>query len=129
MPVNMLMGIIVVLVAHQVATETTTQTGMRNKHLKIEGIWWGPFLNWECPGGWNAWEDQDYDCPGNRTSFDGTMGKFLNFMQHERNFSFTFTTESSEWGKCHSINNCTGMIGRVNRKEVDFALGRPKGIM
>ena len=27
------------------------------------------------------------------------------------------------WGNCHSINNCTGMIGMVQRREVDFALG------
>ena len=27
------------------------------------------------------------------------------------------------WGHCYGINNCTGMLGMVNRKEADFAFG------
>ena len=76
---------------------------------------------WECPGYGIYWDD---DCPGNRTSYDGVMYQLLLFMQKARNFTFKLVHEADyEWGSCHSIDNCTGMIGMVNRGEVDLALG------
>ena len=109
------------LVVHQVTAEPPlTLTGLRNKHLLIEGEYWEPFLMWECPGYGLDWEE---DCPGERT-YHGILWNLLLFMQHARNFSFTLVHEADyEWGICHSINNCTGMVGMVNRGEVDFALG------
>ena len=109
------------LVVHQVTAEPpVTQTGLRNKHLLIEGEYWDPFLMWECPGYGLDWEE---DCPDER-KYLGILWNLLLFMQHARNFSFTLVHEADyEWGICHSINNCTGMVGMVNRGEVDFALG------
>ena len=46
-------------------------------------------------------------------------------MQQAKNFTFTMVAEGNyEWGTCYGVNNCTGMVGMVTRKEVDFALGK-----
>ena len=98
----------------------TRSESLRGKHLRIEGEYWEPYLLWECPGDLVPWDD---DCPGNRTYF-GVMYQLLLFMQKARNFTFTLVHEADYvWGSCHSIDNCTGMIGMVNRGEVDLALG------
>ena len=94
---------------------------LENKHLVIEGQYWFPYLFWKCPDQrYDWWED----CPHNRT-YDGVMWHLLLFMQRARNFTFTLVqqAEDYEWGTCFAINNCTGMIGVVNRGEVDLALG------
>ena len=46
-------------------------------------------------------------------------------MKQAKNISFTLVAPSDGlWGgTCYSSNNCSGMIGMVNRKEVDMALG------
>ena len=46
-------------------------------------------------------------------------------MKQAKNISFTVVGPSDGlWGgTCYSSNNCSGMIGMVNRKEVDMALG------
>ena len=46
-------------------------------------------------------------------------------MRQAKNISFTVVGPSDGlWGGiCYSSNNCSGMIGMVNRKEVDMALG------
>ena len=93
---------------------------MRNKHLVIEGEFWSPYLMWTCPGFGLDWED---DCPDERT-YDGVMWHLILFMQRARNFTFTLVHDADyEWGLCYAKDNCTGMIGMVNRREVDFALG------
>ena len=49
----------------------------------------------------------------------------LMFMKRARNFTFTTIDESDGiWGVCVEENNCTGMLGMVNRGEVDLALGK-----
>ena len=91
--------------------------GLRNKHLIIEGDYWRPFLMY----------DNNEDDPYNAIegTYSGVMWDLLLFMQKARNFTFTILNKAKwEWGECSSINNCTGMIGMVNRKEVDFALGK-----
>ena len=46
-------------------------------------------------------------------------------MKQAKNISFTLVGSSDGlWGgTCYSSNNCSGMIGMVNRKEVHMALG------
>ena len=93
---------------------------LENKHLVIEGQYWFPYLFWKCPDHRIDWWE---DCPLNRT-YDGVMWHLLLFMQRARNFTFTLVHGPEyDWGTCFAINNCTGMIGMVNRREVDFALG------
>ena len=99
------------------------QKSLENKHLIIEGQYWFPYLFWYCPGAPNDGLPWEEDCPGNRT-YDGAMWHLLLFMQRARNFTFTLVHGPEyEWGSCIAINNCTGMIGVVNRGEADFALG------
>ena len=91
--------------------------GLRNKHLIVEGEYWPPFLMYK-------YHDDD---PFTAVDgiYSGVMWDLLLFMQEARNFTFTILNKAEwEWGECSSINNCTGMIGMVNRKEVDFALGK-----
>ena len=97
-----------------------TFTGLRNKHLRIAVGYWATFLQWECPGYGFDWVK---DCPNERTGYTGMMWELLLFMKHARNITITLDHGDGKWGECYAINNCTGMIGMVNRKEVDFALG------
>ena len=88
--------------------------GLRNKHLVIEGEYWDPFLMYETDANWTAIEGTYY----------GVMWDLLMFMQQARNFTFEIVSVANYvWGSCHEVDNCTGMIGMVNRKEADFALG------
>ena len=52
------------------------------------------------------------------------MWDLVLFMQKSRNFTFTMVSKAEYiWGECPEVDNCTGMLGMVNRREVDFALG------
>ena len=85
---------------------------LSNSHLKIAYSEWVPFLM----------VDPDADGGGWRCT--GIVGELLNFMQHARNITFTLIEEpNGVWGNCEDASNCTGIIGMVNRKEVDLALG------
>ena len=91
---------------------TEVNQGLRNKHLIVEGEYWYPFLYF----------DKDED--GKTINHKGIMWDLLLFMQKARNFTFTFVSEADNvWGHCRSMNNSSGMIGMITRKEVDFALG------
>ena len=55
---------------------------------------------------------------------DGLILEFLEYLQSARNCTFTYVRpHDGLWGYCNDRNNCTGMLGLVNRKEADFALG------
>ena len=61
-----------------------------------------------------------------KDSFSGIIWDFMEYIQKARNCTFTVVTVTPQdnlWGNCFGDNNCTGMIGMVSRKEVDFALG------
>ena len=97
--------------------EKVGEEGLRNKHLIIEGDYWRPFLMYKYH------DDDPYTAI--EGTYSGVMWDLLLFMQEARNFTFTILNKAEwEWGECSSVNNCTGMIGMVNRKEVDFALGK-----
>ena len=58
--------------------------------------------------------------------YGGILWELLMFMSQARNLSYTIMgIDDDAWwgGTCFDVNNCTGMIGRVNRHEADFALG------
>ena len=105
-----------------VSRRPTSTMDLTNKHLKVAVSYWKPFLMWDCPGGTNyEWEE---DCPGNRT-YAGVMWDFLLFVKQARNVTFTLVHEPEYiWGYCSEVNNCSGMVGMVNKNEVDFGLGK-----
>ena len=96
--------------------------GLWNKHLKVAGAPWSPFLMLYCNGTRIFWAD---DCPNKENiTYDGLLWEFLNMVKLTRNVTFSISSPTTRtWGFCYAMNNCTGMIGMVNRKEVDFALG------
>ena len=123
---------------------------LSNKHLKVVVVPWNPFLVWKCPsykeytdwwGNLNNTEtyygninDTVYyaeipgtlGCPnGEDRMYSGILWEFLMFMKQARNLSYTIVGIDDAWwgGTCFDSNNCTGMIGRVNRHEADIALG------
>ena len=54
----------------------------------------------------------------------GLLGKFLAYLKGARNCTFKVVTPHDGLENfCYGKNNCTGMIGLVNRNEVDFAIG------
>ena len=44
-------------------------------------------------------------------------------IKQARNLTITVVSGDGYWGKCYNETSCTGMIGMVNRKEADFAIG------
>ena len=95
------------------------QNGLWNKQLNVA------LRCWDCiPKTW--FYIKNHTDRNGLTTIDGYGGYFgdmLQFLQDSRNCSFKFlTTKDRQWGKCSGINNCTGMIGMINRKEADFAV-------
>ena len=97
-------------------------THLLNRHLKVAAVPWRPFIMFYC----NEKEMGDaHDCTNNgNITYGGALWDFLNMVKLKRNVTFSvLSPPTPTWGYCHGKNNCSGMIGMVNRKEVDFALG------
>ena len=96
---------------------------LQNKHLKVAAFPWTPFFILYCNENMILWAD---DCPHkDNITYDGVLWEFLNMVKLARNVTFSIMNpRTSTWGHCRAKNNCTGMIGMVNRREVDFALGK-----
>ena len=46
------------------------------------------------------------------------------FMKYSRNLTLTMLRAPDKaWGVCYDRNNCTGMIGMVNKGEADLGIG------
>ena len=92
-------------------------------HLKVAASPWKPFIIFKCNGKELGSREE---CPeqGNMT-YAGAMWELLRLIEIKRNVTFSIVPTES-WGFCYGVNNCTGMIGMVNRREVDFALGMPR---
>ena len=92
---------------------------LRNTNLKIGAVVTPPFLV----------VSQDRD---GRDVWSGLIWDFVEYMQEARNVSVTVISPMDWlWGHCYGsedcsgvgCNNCSGMIGQVNRGEVDLAVG------
>ena len=67
------------------------------------------------------------DAHGGGLRCTGIVGELLNYIKQARNTTYTLVEEpNGVWGNCEHATNCSGMIGMVNRKEVDLALGMLK---
>ena len=87
------------------------QLTMANTHLKVGAVPYPPFLA------------INTDKKGNAV-YSGMIWDLIKLIQEARNCTFVVKMpDDLRWGTCYGINNCTGMIGMVKRKEVDFALG------
>ena len=90
---------------------SATHKRMTNKHFKIAAIHRPPFLIAKT-------------LPGGQNILSGQNGDAINFWQYARNFTYTLVKpKDGLYGACVGPNNCSGLIGMVQRKEVDFALG------
>ena len=86
------------------------QTTLSNKNLIVAAEPWPPFLVKKTENGIDK--------------YSGLMWDFMEYIKSARNCSYKLVgSPDGLWGNCYGINNCTGMIGQVNRKEVDFAIG------
>ena len=102
--------------------EAKIQETLQDKHLKVAAVHYHPNFIFYC----NEKEMKNADdCPDkDNITYGGALWEFLKMVKLARNVTFSILVEPTQtWGYCHSMNNCTGMIGMVNRKEVDFALG------
>ena len=62
--------------------------------------------------------------PGGQEILSGQIGDAINFWHYARNFSYTLVkSKDGQYGNCVRPNNCSGIVGMVQRNEVDFAIG------
>ena len=95
---------------------------MQNRHLKVSAEPWRPFFLFYCDGKSLDWTQRCHE--GGKVTYGGSLWELLKFMQRARNVTFSISrTSGGNWGHCHEKDNCTGMIGVVNRKEADLAIG------
>ena len=102
--------------------EAKREEALQNKHLKVAAVHFSPNFIFYC----NEKEMKNADdCPDkDNMTYGGALWELLKMVKLARNVTFSILVEPTQtWGYCHSMNNCTGMIGMVNRREVDFALG------
>ena len=84
---------------------------MTNKHLRIGIKPSPPFLT------------VDVDQNGTETP-RSMLWEPVEYWQKARNFTFTLVRPPDDrWGHCEGKHNCTGLLGLLIRKEVDFAIG------
>ena len=107
---NKWLVLVIVLTHHNDACAKKVYA-LSNKHLKIAYYEWEPMFKIN-------------KNPDGSETYSGILGNLVLLMQQRRNITFTLIKEpNGMWGNCQGNNNCTGMIGMVNRKEADFALG------
>ena len=96
--------------------------GLKNKHLTIAAEYWRPFFTYDRGLYRNVTILPEEEV-------GGIMWDLVKYMQKARNFTVTLVKDKGEgqWGRCYAVGNCTGMLGMVNRGEVDFALGNETG--
>ena len=93
-------------------------------HLKVAVNLPSAFIQFYCNG--KMLVNGESTCPEyGIMTYAGALGELLRLIEFKRNVTFSIVPTES-WGFCYGVNNCTGMIGMVNRREVDFALGMPR---
>ena len=102
-------------------TAAMRHNSLQNRHLKVAASAWKPFFVLYCDETEIEWDES---CHEGTLTYAGALGDLLKFIQHARNATVSILIEPyGEWGVCYGKDNCTGMIGMVNRKEADFAVG------
>ena len=114
----------VLLLSLVAQVSATGENHLLTGHLKVAASPWKPFIIFKCNGKELGSREE---CPeqGNMT-YAGAMWELLRLIELSRNVTFSILRPwPAIWGYCFGVSNgnCTGMIGMVNRGEVDFALG------
>ena len=87
-------------------------TELNGKHLTIAAEHWPPYFTISVDQG--------------NPVFSGVMSLVLEYLQTTLNFTSTIVRPpDGTWGATDATGQWGGMVGMVNRNEVDFALGEP----
>ena len=87
------------------------QEKLTNKHLVIAAEPWPPYLV--------LTKNDDGEVEA-----EGYLWDHVKFFLNARNCTYTLMiSPHGTLGYCAMPNNCSGLIGMVNRNEVDFAIG------
>ena len=90
---------------------TSRQLTLHDKNLVVAAVPWPPFVVLR--------KDEN-----GTDILSGVLGKFFQYIKEARNCTFKVVRPPDGlFGNCNGMNNCTGMIGQVNRREADFAIG------
>lgn len=101
----------IILILAPACVLTSKQERLTNKHLVIATVDWSPYVV--------ITQGDD-----GKIQVEGICWEYVKFWLYARNFTYTVVRPyDGIAGYCSEPNNCTGVIGMVNRKEVDFALG------
>ena len=113
--------LLVLSLGQQVWSAKQESQGMANRHLVVAAEMWEPFWGEEYG------PDGEWEHPQGRVTYSGIMWDILMLMKRTKNCTFTVVPSiDGLWGgTCYGLNNCTGMIGMANRKDIDFAIGKP----
>ena len=85
---------------------------LSNANIKLGAEAWPPYLVIE--------KDEN-----GTDTYSGKAWDLIESIKKATNCQFTVVRPPDGlWGNCYAMDNCTGMIGMVQRKEVDFALGK-----
>ena len=100
------------------------RNSLLNKHLKVAALHHSPLFIFYCDGREMKRSEVDECHDNGNITYGGILWNILKFVKHARNVTFSIVKHPTfSYGNCYVVNNCTGLIGMVNRKEVDFALG------
>ena len=100
----------ILLLTFEKGASASKQEKLTNKHLVIAASSWPPYV--ELTKGADG-----------KIQVEGFIWEVVKFWLYARNFTYSVVRQNT-FGWCHKPNNCTGLLGMVNRKEVDFALGK-----
>ena len=114
--------IIIIIMPTIAQVLATSHNSLLNKHLKVAAETWNPFIIFFCNGREISWEDV---CPDkDNLTYGGAVWEIFKLVKRARNVTFTIVRpDQYRWGDCNSPTDCDGMIGMVNRGEVDLAIG------
>ena len=113
---------IIIIISMSDPVHAKEYNSLMNKHIKVAAIPDPFYTTFYCNekeiSGDEECQDKDIK------TYGGVLWEFLELVKQARNLTITIVRpKRRELGVCHGKNDCTGMIGMVNRKEVDFALG------
>jgi hypothetical protein len=93
-------------------TNLQQEHSLRGRHIEIAAESWMPWFK--------ITETESGDI-----SFDGVMFDVLGYLQESINFTYVIVRPTDkQWGVCNKQGNCNGMVGMVQRMDVDLALGK-----